>query len=149
MMNLAFYIEELNNSEFNQKVYSCLNSLIDENKIRDASLFVDNINFMDKQVQFGIFNSTELWNYTGILVTTRAYQAFYVNKIVNKFKQIFYAGHKEENLLSYIDIVLNVPSFVINEIEQKEALRVTGKLLPIIDLNNILEAIKYERNRNS
>jgi hypothetical protein len=133
-MSLAFYIQELNNNELNTKIYECLNDAVLHNKVRDASLFVNNVNFMDKPNQFGIFNSTELWNYTGILVTTTINNAFFVKSVVNKFKHIFYVAQKEKNLMGLIEIVNTTPCFVTDEAQQKEVKRLTGKTLPLLEL---------------
>ena len=59
-MNLAFYVNELNNNDMNVKIYECLNEAIEKDVVKDASLFINNINFMDKPIKFGVFNATEL-----------------------------------------------------------------------------------------
>lgn len=134
-MSIAFYTQELNNSELNLKIYDCLNDAVASNKTNDTSLFINNINFMDKSTKFGIFNSTELWNYTGLLITTNINNAFFVKNIVNKFKHIFYADAKESNLMGLIEIINTTPSFVSSEEKQKEIKRLTGKTIPIINLD--------------
>jgi len=135
-MSIAFYIQELNNSQSNLDIYNCLNDAALNNKTNDASLFINNINFMDKPVKFGIFNSTELWNYTGLLVTNSVNNAFFVNKVVNKFKHIFHVqGSKEPNLMALIEVVNTTPSFVSTPEQQQEVKRLTGKTLPIVELD--------------
>lgn len=134
-MSIAFYTQELNNSESNLKIYECLNDAVIYNKVNDASLFINNINFMDKPTKFGVFNSTELWNYTGWLITTNINNAFFVKNVVNKFKHIFCADSKETNLMGLIEIINTTPSFTSNEDQQKEIKRVTGKIIPVIKLD--------------
>lgn len=133
-MNIAFYIQELNDSEENQKIYDCLNFGIEKNEVTDASVFANNINYTASHLQFGVFNSTELWNYTGLLVTNTLNNAVFASRVVNKFKHVFMASTKEKNLMSLIAVVNFVPSFVCDEKEQKEIKRITGKTLPIIKL---------------
>lgn len=140
-MNLAFYIQELNGSEENEKIYSCLADAVKANKIKDASIFVNNINHTPSPIGCGVFNSTELWNYTGILITDTISNAVFASKVVNKFKHVFMATNKEKNLMNLIAVVNFVPSFVCNEEQQKEIHRITGKLLPVVELeaSKILE----------
>jgi len=91
---------------------------------------------MDRPVKFGIFNSTELWNYTGLLVTNSVNNAFFVKSVVNKFKHIFHAqGSKEPNLMALIEVVNTTPSFVSTPEQQQEIKRLTGKALPLIELD--------------
>jgi hypothetical protein len=134
-MSIAFYVPELNNSELNIEIYKCLNDAVENNKSNDASLFINNVNFMDKPVKFGVFNSTELWNYTGLLVTTTLDLASFARSVVNKFTHVFYAGNKPNNLMAFIDTINNVPAFVLDAEEQKEVKRITGKILPILTLD--------------
>lgn len=133
-MNIAFYIQELNDSEENQKIYDCLNFGIEKNEVTDASVFANNINYTASHLQFGVFSSTELWNYTGLLITNTLNNAVFASRVVNKFKHVFMASTKEKNLMSLIAVVNFVPSFVCDEKEQKEIKRVTGKTLPIVKL---------------
>lgn len=134
-MSIAFYTQELNNNENNIKIYECLNDAIIHNKTNDASLFINNINFMDKPTKFGVFNSTELWNYTGLLITTNLNNAYFVKNIVNKFKHVFYVDIKESNLMGLIDIINTTPSFTCSEDHQKEIKRLTGKTIPVLNLD--------------
>lgn len=133
-MNIAFYINELNLSEENLKIYECLNEAIDSHLFSDASLFVNNINFMDKPTRFGIFNSTELWSYTGLLINVNTMNCNFTNRVVNKFKNCFcYMGNKE-NLFALLTITQQIPVFVTTEKDKQELFRLTGRNFPIIPL---------------
>lgn len=134
-MSIAFYVQELNNSDINKKIYNCLNDAVEHRKVNDASLFINNVNFTDNKIKFGIFNSTELWNYTGLLITTNLANAMFVKRVVNKFKHIYYAGNKEKNLMGFISIINTTLAFVSTEEQQKEVKRLTGKTLPILQLD--------------
>ena len=134
-MSIAFYTQELSSGDLNDKIFNCLNDAVDNNKTDDVSLFVNNINYMDQPIKFGVFNATELWNYTGLLISTNIETAYFAKDIVNKFTHVFYAGNIGNNILAYINIVNLIASFVINEDEQKEVKRITGKTLPILELD--------------
>jgi hypothetical protein len=145
-MNLAFYVNELNNNDMNVKIYECLNEAIEKDVVKDASLFINNVNFMDKPIKFGVFNATELWNYSGLLVVSDVSNAYFTNRVVNNFKPIFMFDGNKNNLLALIDMLNLLDSFVTTEEHQKEIFRITGKTLPVIELKakNILERFVNE-----
>lgn len=136
-MSFAFYIQELNGNETNKKIYECLNDAITNKKTDDVSLFVNNVNFCNFETKFGVFNSTELWNYTGLLITNTVNNAIFANKVVNKFKHVFYAEDIEKNIMGLIAAVNALPCFVSSESRQKEIKRLTGKTLPVLELNAV------------
>ena len=88
----------------------------------DISLFYDEIGFNPIQCDFGFFNSSNIWNFTGTLVTTSVETTKKAMNIVNKFVPRFlYTGKKE-----------NVEVFVKNEEHKKEIQRITGKTPTVI-----------------
>lgn len=143
-MNIAFYIETLNNNEKNIQIYECLNECIKNNKINDASLFFNNVGKVDLKFNFGIFNSTDIWNYTGLLIATSLDNVIFSSKIINKFKLLYlYNGH--DNLFKLIDVVNNCYTICSTKEDSDEIYRLTGKRIKNINklnLESILEVIK-------
>jgi hypothetical protein len=133
-MNIAFYINELNLQEENLKIYECLNKAVDSKLFTDVCLFVNNINFMDKPTKFGIFNSTEIWNYTGALVTVDMVNTAFTSRVVNRFKNYYCYFKGKEHAFQVISAANNKPVFVTSEEDQKELYRITGKNFPVIKL---------------
>ena len=89
-MNLGFYIDSIGESDFTNKVYDVLDEGIKNNKLSDASVFYNNINFNSRtNSKFGLFNSTDIWSFTGTLVCEGLINTSRALNIVNKFKPVY------------------------------------------------------------
>lgn len=94
-MNLGLYISSL--SDHNQLID--ISKLINDNigsRLDDASIFYDNVSFNPFKIKCGIFNSTELWNFNGTLITTALNTTLTSLKIVNKIDVYYYYGFEEK-----------------------------------------------------
>lgn len=139
---IAFYVDSLAESELNTKIFNFLNQATNNPNINDVSLFYNNINFNSNIAKFGIFNSTDLWNYTGLLVATTVDNVNFAKKIANKFKLV-YLFTKQKFNIHLMDIIKDVEVIVSSEEDQKEFFRLTGKSSKLIsfDSDNFLEVL--------
>lgn len=142
-MNLAFYVNDMSENELNDKIFKCLNDGIENKDITDASLFYNNPAYNGKQCKFGMFNSSDIWAYIGVLITTTLFNTEYANKIVNKFKLYYLYTRDEKNFFNLMDISNKTPVCVYNEEDRKEYYRLTGKEPKMIDFNvkNMMEIL--------
>jgi len=148
-MNLAFYIDKLGQDNLNEKIFECLNSAVKNNTVSDASLFYNDIDYNPYQSNFGMFNSTDIWNYTGVLVATTIDNAMFANRVINKFKLYFlYRKNQRSNLLYLLQISKNIAMICIDEESKQELKRLTdidAKLINNFSAEEFLE-LKYASN---
>jgi hypothetical protein len=109
-MNLGIYVSTLTDYSKLQPISDCINKNIDSGLLKDASLFYDNIGYNPFTFRCGIFNSTELWNFHGKLITTSLSTTLSSLKIVNNIDVYYYYGFEEKiSPLSLIYIIKNEP----------------------------------------
>lgn len=142
-MNLAFYVQDTSENDLNNNIYECLNEGVNNKHVSDASIFYNNPAYNGKKTSFGMFNATDIWAYTGILISTTLQNTDYANKIVNKFKLHYLYSKGEKNLFGLIDISNQIPVCVSNEEDGKEFYRLTGKKPKMINFKakDILELL--------
>ena len=138
-MNLGFYIDSPSSPQ-SEDVYNKLNEWVTTNQIDNGSIFYNNIGFNPIEPKFGLFNSTDLWQFTGKLVILSYSAAFAIQNIINKFKPVFlYTKQEEKNIMQIIDISNKIPLVVSNEEDFKFIKRISGKEPKVIDLSNLQE----------
>lgn len=146
-MNLGFYVKSMSPDKLhNRYIYSVLNQAVKNDKIRDACLFYDDIDFIPFTTDFGMFNSTDVWNFTGQLVTTCLESTDHALKTVNRFKLSYLHHSQETNVLSLIMLSKKVNNILAaSEEDQKNFYRVTGvkpKLLDDLTIGSFLKVLK-------
>jgi len=148
-MNLGIYVIQNSENEATTSISENLNKGIREGLLSDASLFYDTVGPNSLTYDFGAFNSTDIWNFTGSLITTDIQTTIKAIKTVNKFKLLFYFGwEKAKDVVSLINIVNtpNVRVICTNEAASKELTRLTTKKpLGIVDNFNIKDIIKVTK----
>jgi hypothetical protein len=150
MINLGIYIDTLANTEQLELVANCLNGAVENNSIKDASLFYDDIGHNPFNIKCGIFNSTDLWNFSGELITTSINNTQNAVNIVNNISLYYYHGFEEKiNVIELLYVLQNKIEIICNSEEgYKEIYRLTGKKpLGISNkFDNILSIIKGSNN---
>jgi len=133
--NLAFYVPSLTETEVSKKIFQCLNKGLEAGSLNDASLFFDDVDKNTQESKFGMFNSTELWNFVGYLVVC-GYNCYNTaSKVVNKFKLGFlYCG--EEFKLPIMKISQKCKVFCLNEEDAKKFYRLTNTQAIVLNLEN-------------
>jgi len=141
-MNIGFYINTVGATDQNGEIFNALSDAINNDDITDASVFYNDIDYNPIKPKFGLFNATELWAFTGILIATTLENVMRASKVVNKFKLLYLHDNKEKNLFMLLDIVNNTPVIVRNEKDSNEIYRLTGKkpeIVPKLSIKKILE----------
>ena len=133
-MNIAFYVDSVAENDKMKKIYECLNTAIKDEKVSDASLFYNTPAYNLDQARFGMFNSTELWAFTGLLINTTIPGAIYSLNITNKFKPT-YLFNKDRDVMGLIHLSSKMPILVANEEDEQEVYRLTGKKPTLVNLD--------------
>lgn len=128
-MNLGFYLPTNGGTPRNKIIYDFLNGAVEEKRVKDACVFFDSVNFNAYDVKFGMFDSADLWNFTGYLVTGSVDNTLKASAIANNFRiaYLFTATDKQErNLFQIINISREFPVMTMNETDTREFYRITG-----------------------
>ena len=67
-MNLGIYVKTLSNENEMSFISNIINAAVDNNNIKDCSIFYDGVGFIPFDIPCGMFNSTDLWNFNGKLL---------------------------------------------------------------------------------
>lgn len=145
-MNIGFYINATNANAPNDEIFRALNEAVTNQEVTDASVFYNDVDFNPMETKFGMFNSTDLWAFTGVLVSTTLANTMRALKIVNKLKPMYLynkedPGHKD--LLGLIQVQNRVSIITRSEQENKEVYRLTGRntvVIPDLKITKIFEA---------
>jgi hypothetical protein len=143
-MNVGFYVDSVAATPQNGEIFEALNEAVDNKDITDASVFFNDIDYNPIKPKFGMFNSTDIWAFTGVLIATTLENVIRAAKVVNKFKLIYLYNGEEKNLLMLMDIMNVVPVFVTNSQDSDEIYRLTGKKptnISKLSIKNILGVI--------
>lgn len=143
-MNLGFYIDSQTQSETTNKIYNTLNSLIDDNKVDNANLFYNDIDYNPITPKFGCFSSTDVWYFTGNLVITSIKNALSLGKVINKFKPFFLYDKEKNCALELISISNQMPVIAQSQEDADYIKRVTGvesKVLQDGKIENVIGVI--------
>lgn len=105
-MNLGIYLSSLSQQNQLQQISETINNGIATKKLSDASIFYDNVAYNPYNIKCGIFNSTDLWNFSGTLITTSLSTTMSAMKIVNNIDMYYYYGLEDKiSPLSLINIL--------------------------------------------
>ena len=141
-MNIGFYVNTVGATEQNGEIFNALGDAIDNDEITDASVFYNDIDYNPIKPKFGLFNATELWAFTGVLIATTLENVMRASKVVNKFKLLYLHDNQEKNLFMLLDIANKTTIIVRNQKDSNEIYRLTGKnpkIVPELAIKKILE----------
>ena len=128
-MKLGFYVETNGGTPQNTEIYNFLNKEVAAQNLDDAAVFFNTINFNPIVPKFGMFDATELWHFTGNLITTSLVNTIKAKNVVNRFKlaYLFRSEDKsEQTLFELIRVAKEMKVLVTNELDEKEFYRLTG-----------------------
>ncbi len=131
-MNIAFYVDNIAD-DGNDLIFDCMNSMIESETVRDATLFYNDIGPEPKKALFGLFNATELWNFTGHVISTTMENWISLKNTVNNFKIKHLYKPKTVDVVVLISMANMSEVIVKNEEEQKEVYRLTGVKVPVVE----------------
>ena len=147
-MNIGVYIPHLSKNEAVIDMTKLLNGAVESNKVSDACVFYDSIGPNDDKYKFAVFNSADIWNFTGKLITTTIETTAKAIKVGNKFSVFFYYGFEgKKDVLGLLSVANNEDVEIIcrSEDDANELYRLTGKKSASVVENfdtKILEVIK-------
>ena len=135
-MNVAFYINQINQEEKTVELFNRMNDDIESGAIDNGSVFYKEIGQNAVEPKFGMFNSTDIWHYTGTLIATSMETFLDALKAVNKYTlaYLFY-GDQKHDVFSLIGMSRTTKILTTTEEDQKEVYRLTG-LKPVL-LENV------------
>lgn len=112
-MNIGIYIQNLSDQEKLKEASEAMNHVVDNRIFDDASIFYDNIGYNPFSIKCGLFNSTDLWNFNGLLISTCLNTSMSAMKIVNSIDIYYYYGFENKvNPLSLIYLLNNKIKFI-------------------------------------
>jgi hypothetical protein len=145
-MNIGIYLDCLRRIDEIDGIDNLINNNLKNQKISDASIFYNDVGFVEKKVNCGKFNSSDLWNFSGTLIVPYLSCLFKIDNIVNNIKVIYYYGLEEKTPVFNTIKALSLCDDVIcrNNESAKYLYRITGKnIVNIVDnFENIIESIK-------
>jgi len=144
-MNIGFYIDSLKGEPETVDLYQSLNRLTESDEVSDVSLFYNAADFNPEQPKFGLFNSTEIWCFTGALVATTLANASIANNVINKFKLYYLYNKNDKDIFQLISLPKTVPILAKTEEDAQYIFRVSGKPVHSI-VNNVEEIIGAVKN---
>ena len=128
-MKLGFYVESNGGTPQNTEIYNFLNKEVESGNLTDAAVFFNSVHFNPVQTRFGMFDATELWHFTGNLITTSVLNTVKAQNVVNKFKMAYLFNSQEKSeraLFELARIAGAMKTIVTNELDEKEFYRLTG-----------------------
>lgn len=144
-MNLGIYIPSLGDELFEQSVQEISRGL-KAGLISDASIFYDNIAPIKVSVPCGLFNATDLWNFSGNIVALSVDSAIMTCRVVNNNRVFFGYGWGQKNTFAIMNLVYKhgVQTICKNENLYKDFYRLTAKnpLGHTHNLEGLIELIK-------
>jgi hypothetical protein len=150
-MNLGIYVDTVVDNELLGPISLMLNEGLQSKVLSDASIFYDGIGHNPYPVVCGMFNSTDIWNFDGNLITLSRTTSAKALNTVNNFSLFYYYGW--ENTKNTIDLLKlayddNVNIICRDEEGKKELNRLTGKeCVGVSDnFNDILDIISRCKN---
>lgn len=145
-MNLGVYIPTLKDQHRVKEIFEAINHGLDNSLLSDASIFFDDVSYNEHQVKCGLFNASELWNFSGSLVTTSISTTLSATKIVNNIKLYYYYGW--EDLISPLTLIFltkeQLSVICDSQESRKDFYRKTGKQ-PLGVCENFYELIQMVR----
>lgn len=128
-MNIGIYVQNLADHEQIREIADAINTSIETQLVKDASIFYENIGYTPFNIKCGIFNSTDIWNFSGKLIVTSLNVAMSSVKIVNNIDIFYYYGLETKiSPLSLIYLLQNNVKFIARtENDSKDLYRKTGK----------------------
>lgn len=128
-MRLGFYVDTNGGTPQNSEIYNFLNKEVENQNLKDAAVFFNTSNFNPVTPKFGMFDATELWHFTGNLITTSVVNTVKARNVINRFKMayLFKSEDKsEQTIFELARIATEMKVLVTNELDEREFYRLTG-----------------------
>lgn len=144
-MNIGVYVESITDEDIVGYAIESIEIGFNTNQIDDATIFYDSVGFTPFFFPCGLFNSTELWNFSGTLITFSLNSLKSALSIVNNIDIYYCYGWEEKtNVLSLLDTLSKHPNVKLiskNGEFAKNLFRITGKKSKSIDTHSLLKIL--------
>lgn len=144
-MNLGIYLQSLAQHNQLKEIATAINNNLHSHRLKDASIFYDNVAHNPFNFKCGLFNSTDLWNFHGKLITTSLSTTIKSLNIVNNIDIYYYYGLEDKiNPLALIYLLSNGIKIICNsENSSSDLFRKTGAYPCAIckDFSEIIESL--------
>lgn len=128
-MNVGIYLDSIGKLRDLYGIENFINNNLDTGKLKDASLFYDDISPNSINIKCGMFNGTDLWNFSGSLIITSPSCLFKAINIVNNVELIYYYGWENRPPLFTNIASIKLPSKIICKTQEDSdyLYRISGK----------------------
>jgi hypothetical protein len=126
-MNIGYYTSSLGQTELNLRMFDFLNKAIENNEIDNGSVFYEDIAYNPLNMKVGLFNSTDIWYFTGTLLVSGYRQVETIKKVINKFDACYVYDGDRSNLLALISVCQGMKVITTSEEDFNYVKRVCGK----------------------
>jgi hypothetical protein len=140
MYNVGFFIPKIDGSDLNVEIFENLNEALTSKEIAEAVVFYNDVEHNPVTPKFGMFNSTDIWFFTGTLISTSLDTCELSRSAVNKFKLYHLYNAGEKNLVGALHISQHVEFITTSPEDSKELYRITGKK-PVLEVSGIKNLI--------
>jgi len=125
-MNLGVYLPILQKDILNA-VLAEIKQGLDGGKLRDASIFYDDVGPVDIHNVCGMFNAADLWRFEGTLVTFTPDSMLKAGAASNKFKTVYCHGLVQYDVLQLLSGLKAKHYLALSKEAESDFTRVTGK----------------------
>lgn len=132
MNSLSFYVENTNASPRNMEIYKGLNNIVEKGELKDVALFYNNVDFLPIQPKFAVFNSHDIWHFTGTVVATSMSNLFRLKNTVNKFQVLYLYDKSQKNLLNLLSTAGD-RVITLSQEDKDEYYRLTGEMPDLVE----------------
>jgi len=144
-MNVAFYLNQINEEQNTTDLFNKINEDIESGAIDNGSVFYKEIGRSAVEPKFGMFNSTDIWHFTGTLIATSMETFLDAAKAINKYSLAYlFSKSVNQDVFSLIGISRATKILTATEEDQKEVYRLTGVkpiLLDSVSPSSIVKAL--------
>ena len=125
-MNLGVYLPVLEKNVV-KAIVNEIKQGFESKKLKDASIFYDDVGPIENQNVCGMFNATDLWKFTGTLVTFSSDTLAKSRAASNKFRTVYCHGLVQYDVLSLLKELNAKHYLAMNKESEADFVRVTGK----------------------
>jgi len=141
-MNLGIYLQSLADHAQLKNISEAINNNIGKS-LEDASIFYDTIAYNPFNIRCGIFNSTELWSFSGKLISTSLSTTLTSLKVINNIDIYYYYGFEEKiSPLSLFFLLKNDIRVIARSNESEQDFKRKTKIDPLFVTDSFEEIIQ-------